>query len=553
MYSEGVIRRVRDRLVFLARRAAKKAKASRYRYLILNEWHETEVMYRRDLQRLMSLRTQMEQVCGQNLREIFINIDAIGTLSEEMGRELQAILADFDVKSTMIGSRLAAYSPFFKIYSEFCNGYTTAEERLKSLRTQHEDIEAFLNEKEGSAELSGLSFESLLIKPVQRVPKYVLFLNDYLKKLDGSHPDIPQVVRARDLYIEVNAHNDKVMGENVSSQVLISLENKFGNILSASRNFVERRMRFTLFFYHPFRINLYLFSDMILITKDTQDRSESKHSAITLNSSSYYYQIPSGKYFKHYLFLSGANTCNTIQAVSDVDRNGFLETFKSVITALQQKKKEEKRKSPLAHVQVKAIAAERRYSSKKGYTVRYIVEYETPSHRVRRDYGLSDFELVESELFSDKIPEHRLPLVLSSSLMEFYDIQKNKTEILEFRKISFTEYLNRLFKLAEMERDHFRDKYLTILRLPAGLFMAGHPPDPRGQEILAKYGELGMLKKNQLLEYYQWWRKRGIEKHLVAPDDLQVTVHLDSVEDLPFRVMVGPTTLCSELLALVCK
>ena len=39
MYNNKILDRVRDRLIFLSKRAKKKVKSSRYRYFILNEWH----------------------------------------------------------------------------------------------------------------------------------------------------------------------------------------------------------------------------------------------------------------------------------------------------------------------------------------------------------------------------------------------------------------------------------------------------------------------------------------------------------------------------------
>lgn len=37
--------------------------------------------------------------------------------------------------------------------------------------------------------LKGLDIESYLIKPVQRLPKYVLLYKDLLKHTDKNHPD----------------------------------------------------------------------------------------------------------------------------------------------------------------------------------------------------------------------------------------------------------------------------------------------------------------------------------------------------------------------------
>ena len=40
-----------------------------------------------------------------------------------------------------------------------------------------------------SKEFRFLDFDSFIVKPIQRLPKYVLLLKDLLKHTDPTHPD----------------------------------------------------------------------------------------------------------------------------------------------------------------------------------------------------------------------------------------------------------------------------------------------------------------------------------------------------------------------------
>lgn len=47
-----------------------------------------------------------------------------------------------------------------------------------------------------------------MIKPVQRLPKYVLLLKELLKNTQQSHPDYQNVKKALEQFEEVNNNNN---------------------------------------------------------------------------------------------------------------------------------------------------------------------------------------------------------------------------------------------------------------------------------------------------------------------------------------------------------
>ena len=60
-----------------------------------------------------------------------------------------------------------------------------------------------------SEELNGHDFIDYLIKPVQRLPKYVLLLRELKKNTPSDHADYVHVVNAIEKFDEVCSHNNE--------------------------------------------------------------------------------------------------------------------------------------------------------------------------------------------------------------------------------------------------------------------------------------------------------------------------------------------------------
>ena len=88
---------------------------------------------------------------------------------------------------------------FFSVYLTYCNRYDAAMEKLESLQKKSSvtckwlllysdrlKIGLWLRETEEAMETK---LVSLLITPVQRLPRYILLFTDLKKKTPETHPD----------------------------------------------------------------------------------------------------------------------------------------------------------------------------------------------------------------------------------------------------------------------------------------------------------------------------------------------------------------------------
>lgn len=84
---------------------------------------------------------------------------------------------------------MSHFAPFFKLYGPICTRY---EENLKvvdSLSSSNTKFAQFLNEQVTGPRCNGESLQSFLIRPVQRIPRYRLLLEQLLKYTPVGHPD----------------------------------------------------------------------------------------------------------------------------------------------------------------------------------------------------------------------------------------------------------------------------------------------------------------------------------------------------------------------------
>lgn len=178
----------------------KKARKSRHRVNILKEWELTEKAYIEDLKLIIN-RIQEPLIAADILsleddRILFPNLNSMLKLSEELLSDIQGFLKDWNPHRTLIGKKLIQFHKGFIIYREYCNSFYKGQAILKKAKqdVKYQAIQAPLP----------MDFESYIIKPVQRPPKYQLLLREYLKVLPPTHADYKDLQIAIEKYQAVN-------------------------------------------------------------------------------------------------------------------------------------------------------------------------------------------------------------------------------------------------------------------------------------------------------------------------------------------------------------
>jgi len=85
---------------------------------------------------------------------------------------------------------LQAYQQYSSVHSESLAVYEKLQKKSA--------FSSFLEEVHQDPQVKSLPLEAYLIKPVQRVCKYPLFIRDLIRNTDPSHPDYKALIKARE-------------------------------------------------------------------------------------------------------------------------------------------------------------------------------------------------------------------------------------------------------------------------------------------------------------------------------------------------------------------
>ena len=172
---------------------------STQREKIISEIIETERRYVTDLTLLHHLfRNPLYSTMFEDDESVLTKseFNAVFSNSETLLHLNGQFLSDLkDAPRDGFGKVFLQYAPMFKLYATFCAGLSRSFDTIKVLRTRPQS-QAILKLIEKLPDLRQLPLESFLSLPMQRVLRYVLFLETLDKNTDPSHPDKANVQAA---------------------------------------------------------------------------------------------------------------------------------------------------------------------------------------------------------------------------------------------------------------------------------------------------------------------------------------------------------------------
>jgi len=172
---------------YLVRLKIKHEKQERTRRDIVAEITLTETLYVNNLSKLISVYIEPIKknpdyfALMENMKTVFSEVEVIRGYNG-------LILADLKSEKKSIGKIFLAICDFLKVYTVYVNNYSVSFDTLRIAMT-NKHFQAFLEKQKLSPESNQLDFASFLIMPIQRIPRYVLLLQDLFKHTRKSHPD----------------------------------------------------------------------------------------------------------------------------------------------------------------------------------------------------------------------------------------------------------------------------------------------------------------------------------------------------------------------------
>ncbi|KRZ43596.1 FYVE, RhoGEF and PH domain-containing protein 3, partial [Trichinella pseudospiralis] len=180
----------------------------------------------------------------QKSRALFANLDSIYAFHKQhFLPQLQNRLRDWP-KEQKISDVVCQQAPFLKMYSEYINNYKRATKVFEELYKKGGKFAQIVDEVERMPECDNLSLVSHIIGPVQRVMRYHLLMQEYLKHLPENHCDRQDTEKALELVKSAASHANEIMRKLDKYKDLVELQEQLGcqviELVSPSRELIKQ-------------------------------------------------------------------------------------------------------------------------------------------------------------------------------------------------------------------------------------------------------------------------------------------------------------------------
>jgi len=153
--------------------------------LLMNEYY-------RPLKQMVG---KSDMITAQQFKDLFLNLPDVIEFSKKVLAAFQDRLKNFDNHKTCVGDVFLKFTDMSKLYQEYVSSFDKSANVLNQLLENPE----FVKWQETVAmkpEVHRMRINTLLIMPVQRVPRYTLLLRELFTKTPESHPDYAALQKA---------------------------------------------------------------------------------------------------------------------------------------------------------------------------------------------------------------------------------------------------------------------------------------------------------------------------------------------------------------------
>ncbi|KAF9288028.1 hypothetical protein BGZ68_000925 [Mortierella alpina] len=129
---------------------------------------------------LLEEQQQQQQPTEPKPKQVLVTVKSQG------GEKEQLLVLDAD---WCIGDIFIEIAPFLKMYSNYVKTYTSALTHINECMSRNDRFAEFIKITTKRPECKNLDFQSYLMLPVQRIPRYRMLLESLLRHTPEDHPD----------------------------------------------------------------------------------------------------------------------------------------------------------------------------------------------------------------------------------------------------------------------------------------------------------------------------------------------------------------------------
>eukprot|EP00698_Gefionella_okellyi_P025313 TRINITY_DN9234_c0_g1_i1.p1 TRINITY_DN9234_c0_g1~~TRINITY_DN9234_c0_g1_i1.p1 ORF type:complete len:1132 (-),score=272.22 TRINITY_DN9234_c0_g1_i1:130-3525(-) len=207
-------------------------------------------------------------------------VDALFSCTEIILSFNEKLCSDLDKRITnwsptqVLGDVFKQMAPWLKVYTSYVNNYPRALDTLRHLQ-KNSSFTKFMVAQETKPQLKGLKLTDFLIMPIQRIPRYEMLLNEYMKNTPKGHRDHDNMQQALLSVRQVAQYVNERKREAENRHRVIEVRDLFNSgdhgdldLVAPSRQFVrESEVNETLSKGTSSKVRAFLFTDILVTGK----------------------------------------------------------------------------------------------------------------------------------------------------------------------------------------------------------------------------------------------------------------------------------------------
>jgi hypothetical protein len=217
---------------FAAETSEQRLKRYEHRRLRIQEILSTEKTYVKKLLLIINsfaipLKQQSDVLTSAQSNTLFNNVELLYQFNSKLLTDIQSRAENWN-NDSCIGDLFVQFAPFFRMYASYAANHEFALNIMNKLEKDNSKFQKLLKQTaaEGVEDL-----HSLLISPIQRIPRYLLLLRDVESLTEPSHADIPQLQKALQLIDESMIHVNEAVRRRENNDTIIKLQSQFASVV----------------------------------------------------------------------------------------------------------------------------------------------------------------------------------------------------------------------------------------------------------------------------------------------------------------------------------
>jgi len=242
---------------------------------IANEILRTEQTYVDSLKAIVEhFSAPLKQMAGDQIttilthaeiEKVFNNIPVLCTFNSYFLQNLQARMEAFDPQTTEMGNVFLQFAPFFRMYSQYATNFEGVPKLISNMQEKNAKFAQFCQQKQNLASCQ-IGLLSLLVMPIQRIPRYQLLLEQLLKNTAPQHKDFENLKTSLDLVSKVAVKINQDIERQQNSQSIREYQALFAeevNFIVPHRRLIRHGPLVKTSYKGDQEFEVFVFNDMI--------------------------------------------------------------------------------------------------------------------------------------------------------------------------------------------------------------------------------------------------------------------------------------------------